>query len=111
MGGGEAEVRSCHTELRLSPSQPSPNLFGSCHTLTRVFKLLHIPAVLEVLGQVASGGIRRKRGSDQSSGDAAHAGQCLLSKSGPGQVLGCATHRAGFWGVKGMLREQQAPSW
>lgn len=38
----------------------------------RVFELLHIPAILEVLGQIASG-----------------------------RVLG----------VKGMLREQQAPSW
>ena len=39
------------------------------------------------------------------------AGLYLLRNPGPEQALGCDAYREGFWGVKGMLREQQAPSW
>lgn len=77
----------------------------------RVFKLLHIPAIFEIFSQGASGGVRGKGGGGQSSRGASRCWPYLLRTSGPGQVLGGDTHRAGFCGVKGMLREQQAASW
>lgn len=44
-----------HSAPGLVPSCPPLHPVCSCHTLTRVFKFLHIPAILEVLAQVASG--------------------------------------------------------
>lgn len=57
----EKAQRCCHILLSSMTDSfpcPFPIVFCSYHTLTRVFKLLHISAILEILGQAASGGIR-----------------------------------------------------
>lgn len=107
--GKGAKVRGCSAPESQYCFLPNPSC--SYHTLTRVFKLLHIPAILEVLAQAASAEQEEKGTVVRAAWTLAGAGLLLLKKAGPGQVLGCDTHRAGFWGLKGMLREQQAPSW
>lgn len=53
--GGQGQGPSCPPQPQGSFPFPSPTLLRSRHTLTGVFQFLHIPAIFEVLAQVASG--------------------------------------------------------